>query len=339
MSNKKVYIIAEAGVNHNGSVETAKQLIYEAKRIGADCVKFQTFKASQIVTQKSPKAAYQLEVTDKLESQYDMLQKLELDHNSYKDLMDLCMEQEIDFMSTPYNIEDVDFLDSLGVSSFKIASGQLTELPFLKYVAKKGKRIYLSTGMGTLANVYDAVEAIKSEGNDDLIVLQCTTNYPSNIEDANILAMVSMGHSCNVQIGYSDHVANNYACYAAVSLGASVIEKHFTLDRTMAGPDHSSSLNPQEFEDLINGIRNIERSLGSPVKRPSKTELQNSLGMKRGMVASRKLVRGTVITEEMIAYKRPLAGLPINMLRDILGKKLSKELNEDDVFDYDCIEW
>lgn len=336
---EKTYIIAEAGVNHNGNLEIAKQLIKEAKRIGVDCVKFQTFKANQIVTQNSPKAAYQLEVTDRNETQYDMLKKLELGLEAYKELMLLCNEEQIDFMSTPYNNEDVDFLDDLGVNCFKIASGQLTEIPFLRYVARKGKRIYLSTGMGTMSDVFNAVQAIREEGNDDLVVFQCTTNYPSKIEDANIRAMLSIQQACDVQIGYSDHVANNYACYAAVALGAQVIEKHFTLDKNMPGPDHSSSLNPQEFAELVAGIRNTELALGSSVKQPSAIEKQNSLGMKRSMVAKIDLPKGTLLEPKHIAYKRPLKGLPINMLETILGKRTAKSLKVDEVFDYDTIKW
>lgn len=339
MSNKKAYIIAEVGVNHNGDVSVAKELIEKAKESGADCVKFQTFKASQIVTKSSPKAKYQLEVTDTQESQFDMLKKLELDFDAYLDLINYCKEIEIDFLSTPYNLEDLTFLENLGVDSYKIASGQLTEIPFIKAVARKGKTILLSTGMGTLSNVFDAVEAIRSEGNNDIIVLQCTTNYPSKIEDANILAMNSIKEACGVRVGYSDHVANNYACYAAVALGAELIEKHFTLDTSMPGPDHLCSLTPSEFKEMVVGIRNIEMSLGSKVKRPSQIEVDNSFGMKRGMVIIKEIEEGEVITEEHIGFKRPLKGIPINMLDSVIGKQASQNMVVDQAIDYNCVVW
>lgn len=339
MNSQKTYIIAEVGVNHNGDISLAKDLIKKAKESGADCVKFQTFKASQIVTESSPKAKYQLKVTDSKESQFEMLKKLELDFEAYIEIIKYCKEIEIDFLSTPYNIEDLNFLENLGVNSYKIASGQLTEIPFVKSVARKGKKILLSTGMGTLSDVFNAVEAIKSEGNNDIIVLQCTTNYPSKIEDANILAMNTIRDACGVKVGYSDHVANNFACYAAVALGAELIEKHFTLDKNMEGPDHSCSLTPSEFKEMVIGIRNIEMSLGSKIKRPSPIEVENSFGMKRGMVIIKEIEAGTVLREEHIGFKRPLKGIPINMLSLVLGKKVSKKMFIDESIDYNCIEW
>ena len=339
MCSPKTYIIAEVGVNHNGDISIAKDLIQKAKESGADCVKFQTFKASQIVTKSAPKANYQLKVTDSKESQFEMLKKLELDFEAYLDLIKYCKEVEIDFLSTPYNIEDLNFLENLGVNSYKIASGQLTEIPFIKSVAKKRKKILLSTGMGTLSDVFDAVEAIRSEGNNDIIVLQCTTNYPSKIEDANILAMNTIKEACGVKVGYSDHVANNFACYAAVALGAELIEKHFTLDKNMEGPDHSCSLTPSEFNEMVSGIRNIEMSLGSKIKRPSQIEVENSFGMKRGMVLIKEIEAGTLLTEEHIGFKRPLKGIPINMLSVVLGKKVYRKMFIDESLDYNCIEW
>jgi N,N'-diacetyllegionaminate synthase len=336
---RNTYIIAEAGVNHNGSIEIALQLVDAAKRAGADCVKFQTFKAEQIVTKSSPKAAYQLEVTDKSENQFDMLKKLELDFDAYQVILQRCTENNIDFLSTPYNKEDADFLFSLGVAGFKIASGQLTELPFLRYVAGKGKKMIISTGMATMAEVFDAVEAIRSTGNNDILVLQCTTNYPSAIEDANLLAMLSIKEACKVNVGYSDHVENNYACFASVALGAEVVEKHFTLDKNMDGPDHSSSLTEAEFKELVSGIRNIERSLGSGLKVPSAKEIQNSFGMKRSLVFLADVAAGAVITEEMIGFKRPSNGLPVNMLNLIIGKTLAKDMYKDEALQYDSIIW
>lgn len=336
---KRTYIIAEAGVNHNGSIDLAIELISKAKESGADCVKFQTFKAEQIVTQASPKANYQMLVTDSSESQFEMLKKLELKMDHYPILVDYCKKIGIDFMSTPYNFEDIDFLDSLDIDVFKIASGQLTERPFLQYAAKKMKKMIISTGMANMSEVFLAVQTIREEGNNDIIALQCTTNYPSKIEDANVLAMLSIKEACKVRIGYSDHVVNNFACYAAVSLGAEIVEKHFTLDKFMDGPDHSSSLNPAEFKEMVFGIREIEKSLGTGLKVPSDIEKGNSFGMKRSIVALSDLSAGTVIEHRHIGYKRPANGLEPNMIYAIIGKKLLVDIKKDEAFQYKSIEW
>jgi N,N'-diacetyllegionaminate synthase len=336
---KPTYIIAEAGVNHNGNVQTAIDLITEASAAGADCVKFQTFKAEQLVTESSPKAKYQTIVTDANESQFQMLKNLELGFEEFRILLEHCKRLNIDFLSTPYNKEDVDLLDDIGVSGFKIASGQLTEIPFLKYVASKGKTTIVSTGMGTLAEVFEAVEAVRSVGNEDIVVLQCTTNYPSRIEDANILAMKSIGQGCKVRIGYSDHVPTNFASYAAVALGAEIIEKHFTLDKFMEGPDHSSSLNPDEFKEFVIGIRNIEKSLGDGIKRPSSIEKENMYGMKRSIVVLSSLPAGTKLEECHLGFKRPANGLSPSYLTLLLGQKLSRDMEKDEPLQYDCISW
>lgn len=339
MAENKVYIIAEAGVNHNGNINIALELIDKAHEAGADCVKFQTFKAEQIVTKESPKAKYQLEVTDKSESQYTMLKKLELGLDDYKQLLQRCQEKGIDFLSTPYNKEDADFLDGLNVTGFKIASGQLTELPFLKYVAGKKKTMIISTGMANMADVFTAVETIRATGNNDIIVLQCTTNYPSRIEDANLLAMNSIKEACKVRVGYSDHVENNYACFASVALGAEIVEKHFTLDKNMEGPDHSSSLNPAEFKELVIGIRNIEKALGSGLKKPSQVEVDNSYGMKRSLVLLQDIEAGTVLQEAHIGFKRPFNGLSPNMLEQVIGKTIARDMKKDEAIQYNSIVW
>jgi N-acetylneuraminate synthase/N,N'-diacetyllegionaminate synthase len=336
---KRTYIIAEAGVNHNGDINLALQLIQKAKEAGADCVKFQTFKAEQIVTNHSPKAKYQLAVTSPAESQFEMLKNLELTQNDYQTLMQECEKLNIDFLSTPYNKEDVDFLADLNVSGFKIASGQLTELPFLRYTARKNKQMIISTGMANLADVFIAVEAIRDEGNDDIIVLQCTTNYPSRVEDANLLAMTSIKQACKVRVGYSDHVRDNYACFASVALGAEIVEKHFTLDKNLPGPDHSSSLTPEEFFELVNGIRNVELALGTGIKKPSPIEVENSYGMKRSLVLLHDLPQGTVLNESHIGIKRPSNGLHPNMIEHILGRKLAKPMKKDDALQLDSIIW
>lgn len=337
--NKPVFIIAEAGVNHNGSLDMALQLVNKAAEIGADCVKFQTFKAEQIVTNNSPKANYQLKVTDKEESQFDMLKKLELQKDDFKKIMLHCREKNIKFLSTPYNKEDALLLNELGVDAFKIASGQLVETPFLRYVASFGKQMIISTGMANLAEVYAAVEAIRKTGNQNIVVLQCNTDYPSKIEDSNLKAMITMRESLGIETGYSDHVPENYACYAAVALGAAVIEKHFTLDKKLPGPDHSCSLEPDEFKELIDGIRSVEKSLGNGIKSPSASEVKNTYGMRRSLVANTNLKAGTVLSEEHIGFKRPANGLSPNFLDNILGKKLIKDICKDEPFTLGIIEF
>tara|TARA_B100000029_G_scaffold504902_1_gene584614 strand:+ start:302 stop:1309 length:1008 start_codon:yes stop_codon:yes gene_type:complete len=333
----KTYIIAEAGVNHNGDIKIAHKLIEEAKKAGADCVKFQTFKAENLVTKNAPKAKYQLKVTDNKESQFDMLKSLELNYNDYKELIEHCKKLNIDFMSTPYSFEDVDFLMKLNVDSFKIASGQLTELPFLEYVSKNKKPIFLSTGMSSMSEVEAAVEIITKNSNSKLVIFQCTTNYPSKISEANINVIDSFKAIPNIKVGYSDHVINNYACYAAVSKGVYAIEKHFTIDKLLPGPDHSCSLNPKQFEDLVYGIRQIEKSLGSFKKVPTKMESENILGMKRSLVYKKSIKKGTKLTLKHFAFKRPMNGLIPNNIEYFIGKQLNKNVSEDQLANFNDI--
>lgn len=328
IDNKPVYIIAEAGVNHNGSLDTALELIKKAKEAGADCVKFQTFKTNEIVTKSAPKADYQMKTTERTESQYDMLAKLELQKEDFAFLKEACDDIGIDFMSTPYNLSDIDLLNDIGVKSFKVASGQLTEHYFLKHLAKTNKPIILSTGMATLSEVFESIQILKNQGCNPY-VLQCTTNYPSIIEDSNILAMNAIKEACQVEVGYSDHVIANYACFAAVALGARIIEKHFTLDKKMEGPDHECSLNPIEFKDLVHGIRQIEASLGSGIKTPTKAEVANTFAMRRGVVAIKPISPGETITFDMLGFKRPLKGIAPKDLDFILGKKSLVEIEVD----------
>ncbi|MBK8950077.1 MAG: N-acetylneuraminate synthase [Flavobacteriales bacterium] len=331
----RTYIIAEAGVNHNGSLDLAFRLVDEAKAAGADCVKFQTFKARRIVTASSPKANYQLEVTDRAESQFDMLRKLELDRDAFARIQAHCRQVGIDFMSTPYNPEDAELLASLNVDAFKIASGQVVELPFLRQVARYGRRMIVSTGMADLQEVREAVDAIRGTGNDDLVILQCNTDYPSRVEDVNLRAMLTMRDELKVRVGYSDHVPDNHACFAAVALGAEMIEKHFTLDRTMPGPDHSSSLEPAAFRDLVTGIRAVELSLGDGIKRPGERERANTYGMRRSLVAVCELPVGHVLAEADLGFKRPANGLSPKHLDAVVGRRLARALREDEALTWD----
>lgn len=333
------YIIAEAGVNHDGNINKAFKLIDEAKNAGADCVKFQTFKASEIATKNAPKAKYQLKVTSKHESQIEMLEKLELDSSSFKKLKTYCDEIKIDFMSTPYNFQDIDLLESIGVTCYKVASAQLVELPFLEYLASKKKPIILSTGMGTMFEVYQAIQTIRKYSEAELSVLQCTTNYPSKIEDSNILSMVRFKELFNVEVGYSDHVPENYASYAAVALGAKIVEKHFTINKNDPGPDHSSSLEPSEFKEFVDGIRKVELSLGNSSKIPSQAELVNLHGMRRSLVAIHKITKGQIVKATDLGFKRPNNGLSINLYNEVIGKKASKNIESDQPLKFDDLEW
>ncbi len=333
-----VFIVAEAGVNHNGDTELALELVRQAKKSGADCVKFQTFKAGTVTTRQSPKAAYQLKTTDPQESQFEMLKKLELSENIYPRLISLCQELDIQFLSTPYHFSDVDFLNGLNVDAFKIASGQLVESPFLKYIAKLNKPIILSTGMSTVEEIRESLEAVRTTGNDQVILLQCTTNYPSAIEDANLRAMVSMRDDLNVLVGYSDHTQSHFSAYTAVALGAVIVEKHFTLDRTLPGPDHSSSLEPDEFRNLVRGIREIEKALGSPMKKPTAAELKNLTWMRRSIAAMKDIPAGMMIRRDDLVFKRPATGLQPKMLEEIVGKRAKKNIQKDTILTEELIE-
>lgn len=339
INDKRVFIIAEAGVNHNGSIELAKRLVDKAKNCGADCVKFQTFKAENLVTKNAPKANYQMQVTDKAESQFDMLKKLELNLEEYKELMDYCHTKDILFLSTPYNFEDIDFLDKLDVAGFKVASGQLVELPFLEYMAKKNRPIIISTGMSYLEDVKKAKEVFEKNNFEDYVFLQCTTNYPSLIEESNINAMITMRNELESLVGYSDHTEDEISILAAVSLGACVIEKHFTLDKKMDGPDHLCSADPKEMKELINKIRKIEIALGSCVKEPAPEEKKNIQGMRRSLCLNKSLKKDEIIERSDIGIKRPATGLNPNYFNELVGKKVNKDLEFDHILSEEDIDW
>lgn len=330
--NKKIgvghptFIIAEAGVNHNGDIELAKQLVTAAKLVGADCVKFQTFTAEHLVTQGAPKAAYQLQVTDPGESQETMLRNLQLKPEEYTELMAACAKAGILFMSTPYNFVDVDFLESLGVQAYKLASMQLTELPMVEYVAKKGKPIIMATGMTVLSDSIAAAETCAKAGNEDIVILQCTTNYPSHIEDANLLTIRTIADATGALVGFSDHTTGIEAPVLSVAAGACVIERHFTLDKNLPGPDHSSSSDPKEFAEMVRRVREAEVILGSAEKKITAREALNVKGMKRSLASMGAIPAGTVITAEMIDFKRPMTGLAPNRYHEVLGKKTRRDI-------------
>lgn len=325
-SGHRCFVIAEAGVNHNGDPALARELVLAAKRAGADCVKFQTFSAGRLLSAGAPKAGYQLRTTDPRENQFEMLRRLELSKDDHIMLADMCRTEHIAFMSTPYGPEDADLLASMGVGAFKLASIHCTEPNFITYVARKRKPVILSTGMATLSEVHDAVRAFDSTGNDQLILLQCTTDYPARVEDANLRAMVSMREMFHRPVGYSDHTQSLTACIAAVALGACVIEKHLTLDRTWDGPDHAASFDPGQFAALVEAVREAEASLGSGVKQPSAAELANARTMRRSLAARRHLAAGEVLTEDAVTMLRPGTGLQPNLLPRLLGRRLIRDV-------------
>jgi N-acetylneuraminate synthase/N,N'-diacetyllegionaminate synthase len=320
------FVIAEAGVNHNGDVKMAADLIRAAKQAGADCVKFQTFKAERVVTADAPKASYQMRVTDPAESQLAMLRSLELSENAYGDLMALCAEQGLVFTSTPYNEEDLAFLQELGVPVLKSASIHLAEPRFLQRMAETGLPLIVSTGMATWEELELAVQAIRATGNDRFVLLQCTTNYPSAVEDTHLRAMVEMGRRLQCLVGYSDHTQSHVPCLGAVALGACVIEKHFTLDKSLLGPDHSTSETPTNFAALVQAIRTMEVALGGTEKQPTATERANMLGMRRSIVARRAMPAGHTIADEDLTCKRPANGIAPKEWPRLVGRKIARSV-------------
>jgi N-acetylneuraminate synthase/N,N'-diacetyllegionaminate synthase len=333
------FVIAEIGVNHNGDVDLACRMIAEAARQGADCVKFQTFRAETLATKAAPKAAYQMAITEKTESQFEMLKNLELSPEAHMRIIRECQAQSIGFMSTPYSIEDVDFLDKLDVAAYKIASGQIAEPSFIEHVASKKKPVILSTGMADLAEVETAVKTVSSTGNRQLVLLQCTTEYPSDYRDANLRAMLAMADTFSVLVGYSDHTTNPAAAIAAAALGAVVIEKHFTLDKTMPGPDHAASAEPAELGTLIRMVRQAYECLGSPWKQPSEVELRNRVTMRRSVVTRSPIAAGETVTREMLTLKRPGTGLAPSWVEKLIGQRAAHDIRPETLLTLGDISW
>ena len=323
---RPVFVIAEAGVNHNGELSKAFELIDVAARAGADAVKFQTFIAEKTISAHAAKAEYQKLSTGAEESQLEMVRRLEISFDDFRKLKTHCDERGITFLSTPFDFESVDFLHSLGVPAFKISSGDLTNHPLLRRVAAKGAPVIVSTGMGDLAEVEEAISVIRAEGNDQIVLLQCVTNYPADPSDVNLRAMQTMAKTFDVPVGYSDHTLGIEVALAATALGACVIEKHFTLDRTLPGPDHQASMEPHELEALVVGIRKVEAALGSGLKTAAASEMGNASVARRSLVAARDIKAGELLTLEMIDLKRPGTGLPPKMLDEVVGKTARVDL-------------
>ena len=331
----KTFIIAEAGVNHNGSIEIAKKMVEVAKECGADAIKFQTFKAEKVISRYAPKAEYQKQTTGEPDSQLEMVKKLELSFDDFVALKEYCDKLNIMFLSTPFDFESIDFLNDLGLEIFKIPSGEITNLPYLEKIGKLGKKVILSTGMADLGEIEDALDILISCGTkkENITVLHCNTEYPTPYEDVNLLAMLTIKEAFKVKVGYSDHTLGIEIPIAAVALGASVIEKHFTLDRNMQGPDHKSSLDPNELKAMVKAIRNVEKALGDGIKKPSPSEIKNKIIVRRSIVAKRNIKRGEIFNEENITVKRPATGISPMRWYEILGKTATRDYKEDEIIE------
>lgn len=333
---KKTLIIAEAGVNHNGDIAKAKALIDKGAEAGVDYVKFQTFKAANLVTKQAKRAAYQDKNTQNNDSQYEMLKKIELSQAVHQELIDYCAQKGIQFLSTGFDVESLEFLAQLGITIAKVPSGEITNLPYLRKVAALFPEVILSTGMATIEEIKDAVKVLTDNGvnKDKITVLHCNTEYPTPMEDVNLRAMLHIQQEVGVAIGYSDHTLGIEVPIAAVALGATVIEKHFTLDKTLPGPDHKASLEPDELKAMVSAIRNIEKAIGgSGLKEVSKSEAKNKPIARKSIVASKSIKKGDFFTEENITVKRPGIGISPIQWDDVIGKTAKKDFEEDDLIE------
>lgn len=333
--NQKVLIIAEAGVNHNGDLELARQLIDAAAAAGADLVKFQTFSAERLATQGAPKAEYQTRTTGKTQSQYEMLKQLELSPSMHEALIAYCQAKNIGFFSTGFDIQSNDYLAALGAQLFKIPSGEITNLPYLRHIGGFGKPVILSTGMATLGEIEDVLEALETAGlqRANITVLHCNTEYPTPMQDVNLRAMLSIRQAFGVKVGYSDHTSGIEVSIAAVALGATVIEKHLTLDRNLPGPDHKASLEPVEFAAMVRAIRNIEQAMGDGIKRPSPSEEKNKQIARKSLVAAQAIRAGELFTPENVTVKRPGTGISPMRWDEIIGRVAARNINIDQLID------
>jgi N,N'-diacetyllegionaminate synthase len=332
--NKKVIIIAEAGVNHNGSIENAFKLVDAAVEAGVDYVKFQTFKANKLVSNTARKADYQIENTNNSESQLEMLQRLELSESAHEQLLEYCKSKNISFFSTAFDLDSLDYLLNLGIEMVKIPSGEITNLPYLRKAAKLFKKIILSTGMSTLSEVKDALTVFLDNGvlRENITILHCNTEYPTPMNDVNLKAMLHLQKEFDTLIGYSDHTLGIEVPIAAVALGASMIEKHFTLDKNMEGPDHKASLEPHELKAMVSAIRNIESAIsGTGFKMPSDSEMKNIAIARKSIIAKTNIVKGDVFTEDNLTVKRPGNGISPMLWDTVIGQKATRDFSQDDL--------
>ena len=331
MAEERVFIIAEAGVNHNGSVKIAKKLIDAAVKAGADAVKFQTFKAKSVVSRYAPKAEYQKRSGGKDETQFEMLKKLELEIDVHRELIKYCKKKKIVFLSSPFDLDSIDLLAELGLEIFKIPSGEITNLPYLNKIGSLNKKVIMSTGMADLKEIKEALDILISSGTgkQNIVLLHCNTAYPTPSEDVNLKAMFTINKAFKVKVGYSDHTLGIEIPIAAVALGASVIEKHFTLDKNMEGPDHKASLEPSELKALVSAVRNVEKALGNGIKKSTKSEEENKNIVRKSIVAKINIPKGVRITDSMLDIKRPGTGLEPKALSRVVGRKTKRAIEKD----------
>ncbi|MBF0489158.1 MAG: N-acetylneuraminate synthase [Candidatus Omnitrophica bacterium] len=331
----KVFIIAEAGVNHNGSLQMAKKMIDVAAKAGADAVKFQTFHAESLVSKSAVKANYQMKFTDKNESQLQMIQRLELSLEAHKKLMAYCKTKKIIFLSSPFDMQSIELLVDLGLEIFKIPSGEITNLPYLRRIGSLRKKIIISTGMATMEEIKDALGVLIKSGTkkEDITVLHCNSAYPTPWEDVNLQAMLTIKKKFGLEVGFSDHTLGIEVSIAAVALGAKVIEKHLTLNKSLPGPDHQASLDPVEFTQMVQSIRNVEKSFGNGIKRPSTSEQENILIARKSIVAAKGIKKGEFFTSSNLCTKRPGFGLNPMLWNKVIGHQASRDYIQDELIE------
>lgn len=329
-----VFIIAEAGVNHNGSLKRAKEMVIKAREAGADAIKFQTFKSEKLVSTFAEKAAYQIENTGSAdESQLEMVKKLELSFDDFRELQAFSKEKGIQFLSTPFDLESIDFLNQLEMPFWKLPSGEVTNYPYLVKIAQTHKEIVMSTGMCTLDEISEALAVLRENDAGKIALLHCNTEYPTPMEDVNLKAMETLRKAFDAPVGYSDHTKGIEVPIAAVAIGATIIEKHFTLDRNMEGPDHKASLEPSELKAMVQAIRNIEKAIGTGDKKPTPSEIKNMAIARKSIVANQAIKKGEIFTEKNITTKRPGTGISPMKWRQVLGQKATRDFTEDELIE------
>lgn len=328
---RHICIIAEAGVNHNGDLELAKKMVKEAKKAGADYIKFQTFMPKNLVSKYAEKAKYQKEATGEAETQLQMLQKLTLSNENFTEIKKCCMEEHIGFISSPFDLESISFLEGFDMDFWKIPSGEVTNLPYLEAIAKTGRKVVMSTGMCEMTEIQDAISVLEENGSPEILLLHCNTQYPTPYRDVNLKAMAAISAATGKKVGYSDHTPGIEIPIAAAALGAIIIEKHFTLNKNMNGPDHKASLEPFELYEMISGIRHIEQALGNGKKEPSQSETDNKKIVRKSIVAKCNIKEGEILSENNLTTKRPGYGISPMLWHSVIGKKAVKNFLEDEM--------
>lgn len=328
-----VTIIAEAGVNHNGDLSLAIKMVDTAKFAGADYIKFQTFQPENLVSKYARKAEYQKKATGEEETQLQMLQKLSLTNENFLELKKYCDKTGIGFISTPFDLESIEFLKSFNMDFWKIPSGEITNLPYLESIAKTGRKVIMSTGMCNMEEILDAIDVLENNGTKEIVLLQCNTQYPTPFEDVNLSAMNSITRVTHKKVGYSDHTSGIEVSVAAVAMGATVIEKHFTLDKNMPGPDHKASLEPKELKALVSAVRNVEKAIGNGKKEVSLSETENKSIARKSIVARKNIKAGEVFTVDNITTKRPGTGISPMKWHDVMGKTAVRDFMEDELIE------